>query len=71
MLCKTQARFLLSTWYSSAYRQNEYISTLWGKFHIDIIEHFYHLGASEKNRNAIKESLINNYRINKYTSIYI
>ena len=63
ILSKTRAKFILSTWHSNQYRHNIYISTLWGQFNIDIIEHFYHLGASENNRNAIKESLVKNYAV--------
>ncbi|RDU59626.1 DNA adenine methylase [Helicobacter marmotae] len=63
VLSKTQAKFMLSTWHSNQYRQNVYMTTLWGQFNIDIVEHFYHLGASENNRNSIKESLVKNYNV--------
>lgn len=65
ILKNTQARFILSTWHSNQYRQNEYIKTLWGDFYNDTIEHFYHLGASEENRHSIKELLVKNYIYNK------
>ncbi|WP_300668534.1 DNA adenine methylase [Helicobacter sp. UBA3407] len=61
ILSSTKAKFILSTWHSNRYRENKYIITLWNRFYNDIIEHFYHLGASENNRNAIKEALIKNY----------
>ena len=61
ILKHTKAKFILSTWHSNQYRQNEYIETLWGDFYNDIIKHFYHLGASEKNRCSIKELLVKNY----------
>lgn len=61
ILKNTQAKFILSTWHSNQYRQNEYINNLWGNFDNNIIEHFYHLGASENNRHSIKELLVNNY----------
>ena len=61
ILKHTKARFILSTWHSNQYRQNDHIDTLWGDFYNDIIEHFYHLGASERNRSSIKELLVKNY----------
>lgn len=63
ILSNTKIYFMLSTWHSNQYRENKYITMLWNKFHNDIIEHFYHLGASENNRNAIKEALVKNYII--------
>lgn len=63
MLCATKAKFILSTWHSNQYRQNEYIENFWGHFHHNIIEHFYHLGANETNRHSIKETLVKNYII--------
>ena len=61
LLDKTKARFLLSTWHSNKYRQNEYISSLWSKFKVLTKEHFYHVGASENNRNAMQEALVANF----------
>ncbi len=60
-----KAPFILSTWHSNAYRTNVYIKTIWNKFDMNFITHFYHLGANEHNRNAIKEVLIKNYTLNK------
>lgn len=57
----TKAKFILSTWHSNQYRKNAYITELWNNFHSSIVEHFYHLGASESNRKSIKETLIQNY----------
>lgn len=65
ILCATKAKFILSTWHSNRYRENAYIGKFWSNFHTNIISHFYHLGASESNRNAIKEALVWNYSINK------
>ncbi|MFQ6341428.1 DNA adenine methylase [Campylobacter sp. VTCC 70190] len=64
LLKATKAQFMLSTWHSNQYRKNTYIDNFWGQFYSDMIEHFYHLGASENNRNAIRELLIRNYIIN-------
>ncbi|MDE7316121.1 MAG: Dam family site-specific DNA-(adenine-N6)-methyltransferase [Helicobacter sp.] len=65
ILSSTKAKFILSTWHSNQYRENKYITTLWNGFYNDIIEHFYHLGASENNRNAMKEALIKNYIVDR------
>lgn len=64
LLKATKAQFMLSTWHSNQYRKNIYIDIFWRQFHSDIVEHFYHVGASENNRNIIKELLVRNYIIN-------
>lgn len=61
---KSQGRFIVSTWHSNKYRQNEYLSLLWQKYHVVTTEHFYHLGGKEENRRAITEALILNYDLN-------
>lgn len=60
-LKETKAKFILSTWHSNEYRTNIYLETLWNKFHVLTKEHFYHIGANEKNRNPITEALILNF----------
>ena len=65
LLLKTDAKFMLSTWDYNQYRQNEYIDKIWHNCHKINIEHFYHLGAKEKNRNAMVEALITNYDTSK------
>lgn len=62
ILSATKAKFILSTWHSNRYRENAYIKELWSVFDMSVISHFYHLGASESNRNAIKEALVRNYQ---------
>lgn len=64
-LSRTGARFLLSTWHSNAYRKNAMIDLYWSKFAIETAEHFYHVGASEKNRNPMREALVANYPLGK------
>ncbi|MDE6708748.1 MAG: Dam family site-specific DNA-(adenine-N6)-methyltransferase [Oscillospiraceae bacterium] len=54
-------QFMLSTWDHNQYRINEYIETLWGFCHKINIEHFYHIGAKESNRNPMVEALLMNY----------
>jgi DNA adenine methylase len=60
----TNAIFILSTWHSNEYRKNEFIDTLWADYNILTIEHFYHLGGKEENRNPMLEALITNYETN-------
>jgi DNA adenine methylase len=61
VLSKTESKFIMSTWEHNKYRENIYIKELWSNFFIDTRDHFYHLGASEKNRNAMTEALISNF----------
>lgn len=63
-LNKTEAKFILSTWHSNKYRKNSYIEKIWDNFFIDTKEHFYYLGASQKNRNAVREALVSNFKDN-------
>lgn len=58
-----ESDFILSNWLSNAYRENDHIKTHFenGRFNVLTIEHFYHVGAQEKNRNAILECLITNF----------
>ncbi len=67
LLMNSQAKFILSTWHSNQYRKNDYIDKLWTGLNLITIEHFYHVGASEKNRNPMLEALITNFNsfINK------
>ena len=60
-LRSTGARFLLSTWHSNQHRQNELIDTLWGRYHMILQPHFYHVGAKESNRKPMLEALVMSY----------
>lgn len=60
-LNNTESSFMLSNWHSNIYRKNAYMDKFWNKFNLNFVEHFYHLGAKENNRNAMKEVLIINY----------
>ena len=64
-LSKTKARFILSTWHSNKYRENETLATLWKPFHLTTQEHFYHVGAKESNRNAMLEAVVMNFQPKK------
>lgn len=65
LLCSTlklsKSKFMLSTWDHNDFRKNEYINDLWGFCNKLTKEHFYHIGAQEKNRNSIVEALLTNY----------
>jgi DNA adenine methylase len=60
LLSETESQFILSTWHSNEYRDNQRIDDYWSKFHIITREHFYHLGAKEKNRKPMLEALVMN-----------
>lgn len=60
-LSSVPCRFILSTWHSNDYRKNPFIDTLWSKFYMLTRDHFYHVGASEKNRNSMTEALVTNF----------
>lgn len=70
-LTQSPARFILSTWHHNDYRANPYVNTLWGDFHVLTREHFYHVGAREKNRSPMIEAIIANYDIASYESNFL
>lgn len=65
LLNNTDAKFLMSSWYGNEYRENKYIKSLWKNFNISIRNHYYHIGAKERNRNPMTEAIIYNYNIDK------
>ncbi|TAE22832.1 MAG: Dam family site-specific DNA-(adenine-N6)-methyltransferase [Candidatus Kapaibacterium sp.] len=60
LLCSTPASFLLSTWHSTKWRTNTALEKYAAQFTVAFREHFYHVGASENNRNAVVEALVGN-----------
>jgi DNA adenine methylase len=54
-------KFILSTWHHNDYRRNQYIKTMWANHCVLTHEHFYHVGAKEKNRNPVVEALVTNF----------
>lgn len=62
-LFATPSRFILSTWHSNDYRENEYLNTLWNEFTLLTREHFYHVGGKEKNRNPMLEAIVTNHDV--------
>ena len=69
LLTESPAQFVLSTWHHNDYRHNEYINSLWNKFVIRSREHFYHVGAKEKNRNPMVEAIISNFSVSDELNI--
>ncbi len=59
-LINKNVKFVQSTWLSNKYRTNNYIFTIWKDCFISTMEHFYHVGAKETNRNAVYEALLSN-----------
>ena len=57
-----QINFIFSNWYSNKYRNNDVIINNFenNQFTIVKIDHFYHVGGKETNRNSIIECLIKN-----------
>ena len=63
ILSSAPCKFLLSTWHSNDFRENAFIEKLWSTFPIVVRQHFYHVGAKEKNRNPMLEALVANFEI--------
>ncbi|MCL1807687.1 MAG: Dam family site-specific DNA-(adenine-N6)-methyltransferase [Oscillospiraceae bacterium] len=61
-LFETGARFMLSTWDHNQYRENHYIDHIWKSCGKVTKDHYYHIGAKEKNRNVMTEALLMNYK---------
>ena len=61
LLKNFKGKFILSTWHSNKYRENEFLTRLWKNFNILTKKHFYHIGAKELNRNSMLEALVMNY----------
>jgi DNA adenine methylase len=61
LLSAVSAKFILSTWHSNRYRKNSAIEKYAYRFTILTREHFYHVGASEENRNPMLEAIVLNY----------
>jgi DNA adenine methylase len=61
LLEKTAAKFILSTWHSNEYRDNRELEKYSKNFEVVTRQHFYHVGASEKNRKPMTEALVLDY----------
>lgn len=58
LLKKQKGGFIMSTWLKNKYRENPYIDKYWSDFEIKTMEHTYHIGAKEVNRNKVIEAII-------------
>jgi len=61
LLGVTKAKFILSTWHSNQYRENLALEKYAASYTVLTREHFYHVGASEKNRKPMMEAIVLNY----------
>lgn len=61
VLKKTKAKFVLSTWHSNDFRENLELLKYSADFEIVTKQHFYHVGAREKNRNPMNEAIVLNF----------
>jgi DNA adenine methylase len=58
LLLGSDSKYIISTWFRNKYRTNDNIKENWNMTHVLLKEHFYHVGASESNRNAVYEALL-------------
>lgn len=67
LLKALRCRFILSTWHSNHYRENLAIQQHWQApgYYLQTAEHFYHVGATEDLRNAMREALITNHPVSQ------
>jgi DNA adenine methylase len=63
VLKNAPCHFILSTWHSNEFRENELISENWNTpgFHLFTRKHFYHVGSTEELRHPMIEALITNF----------
>lgn len=61
ILTEFKGKYILSTWHSNQYRSNIELAK-YADQTILTKEHFYHVGASENNRNAMTEALVLNFK---------
>jgi DNA adenine methylase len=62
ILQQSDAKFVLSTWHSNQFRENEFIKKWQGPaFHLFTRKHFYHVGSTEELRHPMIEALITNF----------
>jgi DNA adenine methylase len=66
LLSNIPAKFILSTWHSNQYRTNVALGKYADSHLILTREHFYHVGASEENRNSMLEAIVLNYTPTAY-----
>lgn len=63
LLTQTTSNFILSTWKGNEFRENKYLKMYQNHFHLQVQEHFYHIGGTIVNRHPIEEALFFNYNV--------
>jgi len=67
LLRDARCKFILSTWHSNQFRENELIKNwLQPRFHLFTRKHFYHIGSTEELRHPMIEALITNFASTSY-----
>jgi len=67
LLRDARCKFILSTWHSNQFRENELIKNwLQSRFHLFTRKHFYHIGSTEELRQPMIEALITNFASTSY-----
>jgi DNA adenine methylase len=67
LLSGTKAKFVLSTWHHSDWRENEMLKKYWNKFNVLTKDHFYHNGGNIENRRKIVEALVCNFDTTEFS----
>jgi len=62
---EANSKYMVSTWLSNKYRENQYVRSIWEHCEMVTQEHYYFVGAKEENRNAMTEALLTNYKPTK------
>lgn len=71
LLKNTPAKFILSTWHHSEFRENDMMSRYWNEFNVCTKDHFYHNGGNIENRHSIVEALVYNFDLLEQAEINI
>jgi DNA adenine methylase len=69
LLKEAPCKFILSTWHSNQFRENDLIKNWDGpRFHLFTRKHFYHVGSTEELRHPMIEALITNFSSASYVA---
>ena len=69
LLESSNTKFILSTWLKNKYRTNNFVFDIWHSTQVLVKEHFYHVGGTESNRNAVYEALLTNQKTKASVSV--
>jgi len=71
ILKSAPCHFVLSTWHSNEFRENEFLKKNWNApgGHLFTRKHFYHVGSTEDLRHPMFEALITNFDQKKYAEV--